>query len=62
MDDETLETEETSFGQALTQAFIISAAASAGTVVGFVVMGFALKKFDTIKENRAAKNAAKTEN
>jgi hypothetical protein len=54
-------TEDINFGKEIAKSVVYSAAATVGTLAGFVVFGLAVDKVQKIKANRAAKKAAQTE-
>lgn len=59
--DTNLNTTETPFGVEITKTLALSAAAAAGTVIGFVVIGYVAGKVTTVIEKRNAKKALKKE-
>lgn len=48
-----------SFGKAVAQTFVISAAAMAGTFVGMMAIGYAIGKIEEFTKNRASKKETK---
>lgn len=61
MDNDIVETTDTSLAQDVTRTLILTTAATVGTVAGFVVVGLAMDKFQQFRANRAAKKATQTE-
>lgn len=59
--DENENTNTDSFGKEIAKTLAISTAASAGTLVGFAVVGFTAAKVQEIRARRAEKKAAKLE-
>ena len=55
------EIEDINFGEEVGKALILSAAASAGTIVGFVLAAIAIEKTKNFIAARKAKKLAKTE-
>lgn len=56
---ENTEIQEIDFGKEIAKTLVLSAAATVGTVAGFVVVGLAMDKIQKIKANRAAKKSQK---
>jgi hypothetical protein len=51
----TAELPEISFTKEIAKSFVISTAVTAGTVVGFIVVGVAWNKIDDVRAKRRAK-------
>lgn len=61
METEIVEIPEINFPKEIAKSLIISAAVSAGILIGFGAVGYGSEKIKEIRANRAAKKAAQTE-
>jgi hypothetical protein len=52
--------EDINFGKEIAKTLVLSAASTAGVVVGMIAIGHAIDQFEKIKAKRAAKKAQKT--